>query len=100
MRTSAQIKRYSFTLERGGVGHGAVQLARAYKAKVFATVSPDRTSITESFGAIAIDYRSSSVEEYVTKMTTGKGFDIVFDTVGGAKLDSSFLAVKRYTVGF
>jgi len=41
--------------------------------------------------------RSSSVEDYVTKMTAGKGFDIVFDTVGGATIDSSFVAVKRYT---
>ena len=30
-------------------------------------------------------------------MTGGKGFDIVFDTVGGATLDASFVAVKRYT---
>src|SRR5262249_59757092 len=81
----------------GGVGHVAVQLARAYNAKVFATVSPDKKSIAGSFGAIPIDYRSSSVEEYVTKMTAGRGFDIVFDTVGGATLDSSFFAVKRYT---
>ena len=81
----------------GGVGHVAVQLARAYNAKVFATVSPDKKNIAESFGAIAIDYLSSSVEEYVAMMTAGKGFDIVFDTVGGATLDSSFLAVKRYT---
>jgi NADPH:quinone reductase-like Zn-dependent oxidoreductase len=81
----------------GGVGHVAVQLARAYNASVFATVSPDKKSIAESFGAIPIDYRSSSVEEYVAKMTADKGFDIVFDTVGGTTLDSSFLAVKRYT---
>jgi len=81
----------------GGVGHIAVQLARAYNAKVFATVSLDKKNIAESFGAIPIDYGSSSVEEYVQKMTAGKGFDIVFDTVGGATLDSSFLAVKRYT---
>jgi len=81
----------------GGVGHVAVQLARAYNGKVFATVSPDKKSIAESFGAIPIDYRSLSVDEYVEKITAGKGFDIVFDTVGGATLDSSFLAVKRYT---
>src|SRR5215472_9157517 len=81
----------------GGVGHVAVQLARAYNAKVFATVSPDKKNIPESFGAIPIDYRSSSVEEYVEKMTAGKGFDIVFDTVGGPTLDSSFFSVKRYT---
>jgi len=81
----------------GGVGHVAVQLARAYSAKVFATVSPDKKNIAQAFGAIPIDYRSSSVEEYVAKITASTGFDIVFDTVGGATLDSSFIAVKRYT---
>src|SRR5262249_32193923 len=81
----------------GGVGHVAVQLARAYSAKVFATVSPDKKNIAEALGAIPIDYRSSFVEEYVAKITASKGFDIVFDTVGGATLDSSFIAVKRYT---
>jgi NADPH2:quinone reductase len=81
----------------GGVGHIAAQLARAYRAKVFATVSPDKKNIAESYGTVPIDYRSSSVEEYVAKITAGRGFDIVFDTVGGATLDSSFIAVKRYT---
>jgi NADPH2:quinone reductase len=81
----------------GGVGHIAVQIARAYGAKVFATVSPDKAHIVEKFGATPIDYRSSSVEEYVAASTDGKGFDIVYDTVGGATLDASFIAVKRYT---
>ena len=30
-------------------------------------------------------------------MTAGDGFDIVYDTVGGATLDASFVAVKLYT---
>jgi NADPH2:quinone reductase len=81
----------------GGVGHIAVQIARAYGARVFATVSPDKKNIVEDFGAIPIDYRSYSVEEYVAASTEGKGFDIVYDTVGGTTLDSSFVAVKRYT---
>src|SRR6202044_4025871 len=49
------------------------------------------------FGATPIDYRARSVNEYVAEMTSGKGFDIVFDTVGGATLDASFIGVKRYT---
>jgi len=81
----------------GGVGHVAIQLACAYDAKVFATVSPAKKGIAESFGALSIDYRSSSVEDYVAKLTGNNGFDIAFDTVGGATLDSSFIAVKRYT---
>lgn len=80
----------------GGVGHIAIQLARAAGAEVFATVSPDKKYIVENFGATPIDYRSISVEEYVTMYTQGEGFDIVYDTVGGATLDASFMAVKPY----
>ena len=81
----------------GGVGHIAVQIAQAFGAKVFATVSPEKAKIVEDFGAIPIDYRSTSVEEYIAEHTGGQGFDIVYDTVGGATLDASFTAVKRYT---
>jgi NADPH2:quinone reductase len=81
----------------GGVGHVAVQIARAYGAEVFATVSPDKQKLVEAFGATPIDYRSVTVEQYVAAHTGGAGFDIVYDTVGGATLDASFAAVKRYT---
>jgi two-component system chemotaxis sensor kinase CheA len=66
-------------------------------AEVFATVSPDKRSIVEGFGAVPIDNRSIPVEQYLATYTQGKGFDIVYDTVGGATLDASFQAVKRYT---
>ncbi len=81
----------------GGVGSAAVQIAKAYGAEVFATVSAEKRKIVEGFGATAIDYRASSVEEYVAASTGGEGFDVVYDTVGGATLDASFVAVKRYT---
>lgn len=81
----------------GGVGHIAVQIARAFGAEVFATVSPEKKKIVEGFGATAIDYRTATVEEYMAEYTGGQGFDIVYDTVGGAILDASFAAVKRYT---
>jgi len=81
----------------GGVGHIAVQIACAFGAKVFATVSEEKKKIVEGFGAIPIDYRALTVEEYVAAFTEDKGFDIVYDTVGGATIDASFAAVKRYT---
>ena len=81
----------------GGVGYVAVQIALACGADVFATVSPDKTAIVEDAGAVPLDYLSTSVEEYVATSTAGVGFDIVYDTVGGATLDASFVAVKRYT---
>src|SRR6204780_3772617 len=80
----------------GGVGYAAVQIALAHGARVFATVSDDKRSIVEAVGAIAID-RHAAVDDYVAEHTDGEGFDIVYDTLGGAVLDASFLAVKRYT---
>lgn len=80
----------------GGVGHVAVQLARAFGAEVFATGSAGQQAIIEGFGATFIDYRKSSVEEYVAEHTAGEGFDIVYDTVGGATLDASFKAARVY----
>jgi len=81
----------------GGVGHVAVQIARAFGAQVFATVSADKTKIAEGYGATAIDYRTETVESYVAKHTKSEGFDIVYDTLGESTLDASFLAVKTYT---
>jgi NADPH:quinone reductase len=80
----------------GGVGHVAVQIARAFGADVFATGSAASAAFIERSGAIAIDYREMSVEDYVAKFTAGRGFDIVYDTVGGATLDASFNAVSRF----
>jgi NADPH:quinone reductase-like Zn-dependent oxidoreductase len=80
----------------GGVGHVAVQLARAFGAEVFASGSAGQQAIIEGFGATFIDYRKSSVEEYVAEHTAGEGFDIVYDTVGGASLDASFKAARVY----
>ena len=57
----------------GGVGHIAVQLAKASGAKVFATVSADKRNIVEGFGATPIDYRVLSTEEYVELHTGGEG---------------------------
>ena len=81
----------------GGVGHIAIELARSFGAEVFATVSPGKVRIVASLGATPIDYHALTVEEYVEKFTQGKGFDIIFDTVGGKTLDQSFTSVKRYT---
>ncbi len=79
------------------MGHIAVQLAKARGAEVFATVSAEKTGIVEGFGATAIDYKAMTPEEYVARHTGGEGFDVVYDTVGGATIDASFIAVKRYT---
>lgn len=79
----------------GGVGHIAVQLARAFDAEVFATGSRKDKVYIEQLGAAFID-RETPVDNYVAEFTAGRGFDIVYDTVGGAVLDASFNAVARF----
>ncbi|GGK25100.1 quinone oxidoreductase [Streptomyces camponoticapitis] len=81
----------------GGIGHVAVQIARAYGAEVFATASPSRLDVVQGLGATPIDHTTTAVEEYVTRYTAGEGFDVIFDTVGGPVLDASFAAVRTYT---
>jgi NADPH2:quinone reductase len=80
----------------GGVGHIAVQIARAFGAEVVATGSAASQAYIKRLGAVPIDYRAMTVENYVAKYSDGRGFDIVYDTVGGTTLDASFNAVARF----
>jgi NADPH:quinone reductase-like Zn-dependent oxidoreductase len=81
----------------GGIGHVAIQIARAHGAEVFATGSPASLPVIEKLGATAIDHTATDVAEYMAVYTGGEGFDVVFDTVGGATLDASFAATRHHT---
>lgn len=75
----------------GGVGHIALQLAKHFGAEVYSTGGGDKQlALIEQLGATGINYKTESVEQYVAKHTGGTGFDIVFDSVGGANLTKSF----------
>ncbi|WOT03590.1 zinc-dependent alcohol dehydrogenase family protein [Shewanella youngdeokensis] len=79
----------------GGVGHVALQLAQHFGADVYATGAAGmQTDLISKLGATAIDFKSESVAAYVEKYTLGTGFDVIFDSVGGANLDNSIEAVK------
>jgi NADPH:quinone reductase len=80
----------------GGVGQIAVQIARSRGANVFATAGAAEAGFIKRLGATPIDYSAQKVEDYVAKHTNGRGFDIVYDTVGGPVLDASFQAVRRF----
>lgn len=79
----------------GGVGHVAIQIARALGAEVFAADRAGRADFIRSLGATPID-REEPVEAYVARLTGGKGFEVVYDTAGGAALDAAFAAVARF----
>jgi NADPH2:quinone reductase len=81
----------------GGVGSVAVQVALARGAVVFATEVGDGLEVVRLLGAEPIDALSTTVDEYVAAATCGRGFDVVFDTRGGATLDASFTAVREHT---
>ena len=77
----------------GGVGHVALQLAKHFGADVYSTGGGDKQlALIEQLGATGINYKTESVEQYVAKHTDGAGFDLVFDSVGGANMLNSFQA--------
>ncbi|MEM7602929.1 MAG: zinc-dependent alcohol dehydrogenase family protein [Verrucomicrobiota bacterium] len=77
----------------GGVGHVALQLAKHWGAEVFSTGGGDKQlALIQELGATAINYKTESVADYVAKHTNGAGFDLIFDSVGGANLPNSFEA--------
>lgn len=77
----------------GGVGHIALQLAKHFGADVYSTGGGDaQLALIERLGATPINYKTESVEQYVAKHTGSAGFDVIFDSVGGANLASSFEA--------
>lgn len=77
----------------GGVGHVALQLAKHFGADVYATGSGAiKMQIIEELGATAINYKTEAVEDFVAKHTSGTGFDIVYDSVGGPNMVKSFEA--------
>ncbi len=77
----------------GGVGHIALQLAKHFGGKVCATAGNEKSlAVVEQLGAVAINYKTDTVADYVAEYTEGAGFDIVFDSVGGANMLNSFEA--------
>jgi NADPH2:quinone reductase len=80
----------------GGVGSMAVQLAVARGARVVATGSAAHLATITAMGATAVDRHLKDIEAIVREYTNGDGFDVVYDTLGGATLDASFIAARPY----
>lgn len=80
----------------GGVGHVAVQLAKARGARVFATCgSPEKARLAESLGAEkAFDYRSETPEAMAEAAPGGQGYDFVFNTPGTPSINQSVIAAR------
>jgi putative PIG3 family NAD(P)H quinone oxidoreductase len=78
----------------GGIGTTAIQLGKAFGAKVVATDSPDfRCRICRNLGADrVIDYRQ---EDYVEIMRQEGGANVILDIVGGPNIERNFKAATH-----
>lgn len=68
-----------------GIGTTAIQLGRAFGARVFATAGgPEKREACRRLGAeVAIDYRSEDFVAVINAATEGRGIDVILDMVGG-----------------
>jgi putative PIG3 family NAD(P)H quinone oxidoreductase len=68
-----------------GIGTTAIQLARAFGARVFATAgSAEKCAACERLGAErAINYRDTDFVAALRELTAGRGVDVILDIVGG-----------------
>jgi NADPH:quinone reductase-like Zn-dependent oxidoreductase len=74
----------------GGVGHFAVQFAKAKGAFVLTTVSTGNIEIARSLGAdVVIDYKTQRFEDHAS------GLDMVFDLIDGETRARSWQLLKQ-----
>jgi len=78
----------------GGIGTTAIQLAKAFGAKVVATDSPEaRCAICRDLGADrVVDYKQEDFVEAVREMG---GANVILDIVGGPNIEKNFKAASH-----
>jgi NADPH2:quinone reductase len=82
----------------GGVGHVAIQLARAAGARVCTTVSsPEKADFAHDLGAeFCINYQTEDLVESVMDWSEGHGVDVAIDTVGPEVFRNTIPAMAHY----
>lgn len=78
----------------GGIGTTAIQLGKAFGAKVIATDSPaERCEICRSLGADrVVDYKE---EDFVEVVREAGGANVILDIVGGPNIERNFKAASH-----
>jgi NADPH:quinone reductase len=73
----------------GGVGLAAVEIGKAFGARVIAGASTDqKLQIAKEHGAdVLVNYSQGSLKDKIKELTGGKGADVIFDPVGGELFD-------------
>ena len=80
-----------------GIGTTAIQLAKAFGARVIATAGTDeKCASCRSLGAdLAINYREADFVAAVKEATDGRGADVILDMVGGDYISRNYEAAAR-----
>jgi NADPH:quinone reductase-like Zn-dependent oxidoreductase len=74
----------------GGVGHFAIQFAKAKGARVLTTVSTGNVELARELGAdVVIDYKSQRFEQFAS------GLDMVFDLIDGETRERSWPLLRK-----
>jgi NADPH2:quinone reductase len=80
-----------------GIGTTAIQLAKAFGARVLATAgSAEKCKACADLGADrAIDYKTEDFVAVAKQATGGKGVDVILDMVGGEYTDKNIVAAAE-----
>jgi NADPH:quinone reductase len=80
-----------------GIGVTAIQMAKAFGAKVIATVgSPEKAEACLKLGAdVAVNYRGEDFVKAARAATGGHGVDVTLDMVGGDYTDRNIIAAAE-----
>lgn len=81
----------------GGIGYTAIQLAKAFGAKVFTTVAgADQVEAVKKLGAdVILDYSTQDWAREISDMVGKRGIDCVLDFVGGAYIQKNLNLLAR-----
>ncbi len=80
-----------------GIGTTAIQMAKAFGAKVMATAgSADKVAVCRDLGAdVGIDYRTQDFVKEARAATNGRGVDVILDMVGGDYTERNIVAAAE-----
>jgi putative PIG3 family NAD(P)H quinone oxidoreductase len=77
-----------------GVGTAAIQIAKAFGARVFVTASAGKVARCLELGAdAAIDYAVDDFVAITAELTGGRGVEVILDVIGGDYVDRNIDAV-------
>lgn len=79
-----------------GIGLTALQLARAFGSRVFATAgSAEKCTFIERYGVTAINYNEQDFAAIIHEQTEKRGVNVILDMVGGPYIQKNIRALAQ-----